>query len=1050
MKAETEGRVHLQLHEFDIERSPEHDLTDASLWDEIFNILKEGNCLLIVSPPCNTFSRARFRNRQHPGPKPLRTKTWPRGFPWLSAANRLKVEEANAFVDRCIQACHLIADNDGFFLLEHPEDLGCMQGERPGSIWQWPEVLEMIPCCNATSFAVHQCAFGAPTPKPTRFMTNMEVTDKRCFMSLPKFDRLGMYKGPLPKDCGHTHQQKLIGKTGTQWNTAPSASYPPQLCKFIADLLLNAGASFGRGDKTKSAKQKRKLVDGEHPAEDTKRQRTTQITDSTAGGVESIPSSVGGAESASFSGNTAPVVVSNAEQGMTVDLTGDDVNDSQEHGFNLADCCNSGKPISVEWDNNYKEFTDGFGLCSPGRWRPEQRGAHRERDLVQLAQEAFEILATCVRAEIPDVRKEAFKLVTGKLEQSPFSTEALAAVRSKLFALLPDPTDAEVLDDGQPFYLRGLAQWMHKFSDPDARWLVDEEESFSTGVCLGVEKPLPRSPQVCPPKLKHRRLDETEFNPIAQNYPSAQISAGELERKFREEEDLGRMHPSKLGVLREEYGDRVRVASMAAIQKPDGSVRPLHDATHSVMVNHSIKYQDKIECPGPAEIAAIVRETTETKEAPFCVSADIRAAHRLVKVRKQDWGYMCCKADSHSDTIWVNRTGTFGISSAPYWWSKLAGIIGRFVGYLFHQRWMMHMIYVDDLHGVFIGEMKFIHLWVWLLAFEVAGTPFGYHKFKGGFSSEFVGFQLRYDLIEVGISPRRGDWIVQWIDKARSNKFVVQARDFAEFLGRLGFIAQLLIWLKPHLAPLFSWAAVTAAGTVGRLPDTVVLTLEYLATQFGRETFLVSALRPRQFKGEQFRTDAKCTDEYVVLAGWELSTRRWFSLRLGPKEVPYLFKPGLGSQWASTSAELLASLLALHVFGWLEKDRGRKALEISLVGGTDNRANESLTTKRSTTKWPLMGINMQLSASLSKARLSLGLRWRPREENTEADQLTNEDYNGFDLALRIAVEWTDLDTSILDRLVSARDGFLEARALAKEQAKLAVGSKSKKFDKSPW
>ena len=71
---------------------------------------------------------------------------------------------------------------------------------------------------------------------------------------------------------------------------------------------------------------------------------------------------------------------------------------------------------------------------------------------------------------------------------------------------------------------------------------------------------------------------------------------------------------------------------MAAIVKPDGGVRPLHDATHSVMVNHSIKYQDQLQCPRLAEVAPVVREALETKEACFCVSADIRAAHRLVKV----------------------------------------------------------------------------------------------------------------------------------------------------------------------------------------------------------------------------------------------------------------------------------------------------------------------------------------------------------------------------------------------------------------------------------
>ena len=209
-KAES-GDLRVELHEFDIERSPQHDLTDTALWDKIFDTLKEGHWTLIVSPPCNTFSRARFQHRQHPGPKPLRTRTWPRGFPWLSNANN--------FVDRCIAACRVVSENAGYFILEHPEDLGTVQGEQPGSIWQWPEILELIPCCHAVSFAVHQCKFGATTPKPTRFMTNLEVADKRCYVGLPKFDRFWFYKGPLPRECGHVHvyrsllaRRLLVGK----------------------------------------------------------------------------------------------------------------------------------------------------------------------------------------------------------------------------------------------------------------------------------------------------------------------------------------------------------------------------------------------------------------------------------------------------------------------------------------------------------------------------------------------------------------------------------------------------------------------------------------------------------------------------------------------------------------------------------------------------------------------------------------------------------------------------------------------------------------------
>ena len=50
--------------------------------------------------------------------------------------------------------------------------------------------------------------------------------------------------------------------------------------------------------------------------------------------------------------------------------------------------------------------------------------------------------------------------------------------------------------------------------------------------------PLPRTPQVYPEKVKHRKLDDSEFNPIASNYQPAQVSCAELESKLREEEAM--------------------------------------------------------------------------------------------------------------------------------------------------------------------------------------------------------------------------------------------------------------------------------------------------------------------------------------------------------------------------------------------------------------------------------------------------------------------------------------------------------------------------------
>ena len=1013
----------LQLEELDIERSPEHDLTDQALWDRIFEIIRDGGWCVLVSPPCNTFSRARFQFERFPGPRPLRSREYPKGFPWLSGANEKLVLEANKFVENCIQCCRLAASHGGFFLLEHPEDLGLTNDQMLGSIWQWDEVQDLVPSCSGVTFAIQQCHFGARTPKPTRFLCNFPVNDKRCWKSWPRFGPAGNYLGPLPKKCGHKHTHKLIGKTANKWNTSPSAAYPPGLCKFLAELFISATAASG-GGKTHS-RGKRSLPERvDRPIEDTA-EDTVEVHS----------------------------VSSEAEQDKFGDATLEQTKEvhqpAAEGDFEVVKCGNSGRPLEVEWDGKRRCYNDGFGLCSPTRWEPSSRGTRRSRLMLDLGEKTFQILSKVVHECIQDVRLEAFKLVTGKLTQSPFPKDVLDRLRNDWAHLLRNPKDAVLVDEGQPFLLRGLAQWLEVFEDPDVGWLVDAQDSFSSGVYVGVDKPLPRSPQVFPVKTQHRKLDDTEFAPFANNYASAQISAVELERKFREEEALGRMVPTKEAVARAEFGDSLRIASMAAIVKPDGSIRPLHDGTHSVMVNHAIEYQDQLQLPGPAEVASVVREASETLEAPFCVSADIKAAHRLVKIRKADWGLLGCKADSSSDIVWLNKCGTFGISSAPYWWAKLFGLIGRFVGHVMGMRWFLHLTFVDDLHGVFVGRDKFVHLWVWLLAFELIGAPFGYHKFRGGLETEFVGYTLKYDVKSVGISSRRGDWLRSWYKDVRDKKFTVSTRSFQEFLGRLSFVAQVLVWLKPHLAPLFAWGAATSSSTVAKLPETVVLTLQFIDLQLLGESYLVSIERPLVLPGEQFRTDAKCTDDQVVLGGWELSSGRWFSLALTRAEVPYLFRNGKGSQWASTSAELLAVIVALHVFGWLNPELRRKLFPLVLVGGTDNRSNEYLSLKRSTTRWPLMLLNMQLSLSMSRARLQLNLKWRPREENVWADELTNSDFNNFDLALRIPVKFSDIDLSLVDQLWGSKQSF----DLAREQAKLSgpsSPSKKKKYDKTPW
>ncbi|CAE7782881.1 unnamed protein product, partial [Symbiodinium pilosum] len=77
------------VREFDICRDDKHDLAQANVWEEIYAVLAKPNTVFITSPPCNTHSRARHRK---PGPQPLRSSVWPRGFPWLTPPKAAAVE----------------------------------------------------------------------------------------------------------------------------------------------------------------------------------------------------------------------------------------------------------------------------------------------------------------------------------------------------------------------------------------------------------------------------------------------------------------------------------------------------------------------------------------------------------------------------------------------------------------------------------------------------------------------------------------------------------------------------------------------------------------------------------------------------------------------------------------------------------------------------------------------------------------------------------------------------------------------------------------------
>lgn len=120
-------------------------------------------------------------------------------------------------------------------------------------------------------------------------------------------------------------------------------------------------------------------------------------------------------------------------------------------------------------------------------------------------------------------------------------------------------------------------------------------------------------------------------------------------------------------------------------------------------------------------------------------------------------------------------------------------------------------------------------------------------------------------------------------------------------------------------------------------------------------------------------------------------------------------------------------------------------MEVWIQAGTDNKSNEALLKKRSTTRWPLLLVNMQLSSLLMEAGLRLMLKWRPRDENAEADDLTNGRYDRFLMEDRVAVSWSDVDLQMLEQLWRGREEFLD-----RQSWKFYTGSDEGPYEKTKW
>ena len=691
-----------------------------------------------------------------------------------------------------------------------------------------------------------------------------------------------------------------------------------------------------------------------------------------------------------------------------------------------------GPPLMAELMGKQRSFVDGGGLCFLGLWPPNRRIAQSP-----LAMDCFAALHRILYVHL-EPRKLLFELACRKHKTNPFPETMLSEARVALCEALTKHgarpnLNLQDVPDRQPFRLALLEEFLRICGDPDAAAFYSASDSFAQGVRIGVNTILPRTPAVFEPKTKWRNYEgELEADLyMCSNYPTAIVNADVLEQQFEEEEKLGAMVKMPQVAAQERYGAGLRIASLRAIPKADNTFRVIHDGIHGTGVNGNIHVRDQLVCPTAGDIRQAMRSL---ENATFVLTADVKRAHRLVKVHPDDWGYQARKAKPESEHL-----GT------PY--ERPAASSVRF--YLLGRSDVFLLTYVDDLLWLVRGSAAMDAVAIALLFLVTLGLPLSWSKCQGGTCVDWVGYRIDLEKWTVGINAKRTRWLTEWCEQALKDGSVRLA-DFRSVLGRFSFAFAAMEHLRPFLAPLYAWGAAVNARSA-QLPEAVALSFSYIKYMLESGISSQRVLRHVPMQHELFRADAKAEGEEIWIGGWcvadsaDLSRCRWFSEKLNRQNASWAFLAREPFR-AIASLGMLATLVGLVVFGLGAEGRA----SLSCSASTDNLGR--VLRRWLTTKYPLSCFVMEIAALLAKANVELNLLWLPRLQNVEADALTNSDYRGFNPDLRQKFCLEEYDGLVLKQMLAAGEELnSEVKAARKKKQKRVIKDRTTPLRvRDPW
>ena len=243
-----------------------NDLASDDVWLEIRGAFDDGQLSAAhMGPECSTCSHARFNPPRLP--RPIRSTEFPMGLPkaQLSQAEDLEVKTANYHYLQCISLGELCWKLGAPFSIELPAKLG----DYHVTLADLPAALVLLQKHGVRLIRLDQCRMGSQFTKPTELIVfGLDWPWEGPLCNHPwiptgkrKWDGTPILKPPHSSAATLSYAKKVGGK----WKTAGLAAYPPSLCAFITNALVNSKQSQ-RPPASKPSGAERTPVTGSSPS----------------------------------------------------------------------------------------------------------------------------------------------------------------------------------------------------------------------------------------------------------------------------------------------------------------------------------------------------------------------------------------------------------------------------------------------------------------------------------------------------------------------------------------------------------------------------------------------------------------------------------------------------------------------------------------------------------------------------------------------------------------------------------------------------------------